>query len=185
MAVGPPPSGVAEILGTALVGLVDRFGVDDIELVLVDQSAGRRRTAGALQICSATIAPNDDDSLVALVGHLERSRGADGPLLVVSIDDLGFLQRRADRLGLGGRLRAALGSSNASVVATARSVEEISALPADRTTVLIGSLFDDAAIARPPRGRCRRQVDDALVQLAGLHQPLGAALAARLGEDRT
>ncbi|HSL73429.1 MAG TPA: hypothetical protein VK853_03145 [Ilumatobacteraceae bacterium] len=184
VAVGPPPSGVAEILGTVLVGLVDRFGVDDVELVLVDQSAGRRRTVGALPICSTTAAPNDDDSLIALVGRLEAQRPAAAPLLVVVIDDLGFLLRRADRLGLGSRLRAALGSSTTSVVATARSVDDVEPLPADRTTVLLGSAFEAPAIARPPRGRCRRQVDGALVQLATLDQPLGAALAARTGEDR-
>jgi hypothetical protein len=184
VAVGAPSSGVAEILGTVLVGLVDRFGVDDVEFVLVDQSAGRRRTAGALQICSSTAAPNDDDSLVALVGHLEAQRPGAGPPLVVAIDDLGFLLRRADRLGLGSRLRGALGSSTTSVVATARSIDDIEPLPPDRTTVLIGYGFADPAIDRPPRGRCRRQADGALVQLAALDQPLGAALAARAGEGR-
>ena len=144
VAVGP---GLDGLLGTVLGGLVDRYGDDEVEII--DVSAIAAGDAAA-----------DDDGAVAALDRLDRATRparADGALVVV-VDDLGALRRRAHEIA--DRLDTALTSGRVAVVGLARTLEDAGAVATDATTTLLVAGPGDEG------GRCRLAPDGRLVQLA-------------------
>jgi len=191
LAIGSPRSGVDDLLDTILVGIVDRFGTDDLDLVVVDRSASRRRTIASLSHCRLVVAPDQHDDLLALVGALEQPRTIDDVPLVVLVDDLGQLRRHTDAAGLLDRLDRALGAG-ASVAAVARHPDDAGSLIAGPGRRLGGHLdepgnrIDFRLLSEPadeiPRGRCRLLESDDIAQLAAAERSITAMLSDRLTE---
>jgi hypothetical protein len=168
LAVGPAGTDVDHVVTTVLIGLVERFGDDDVRFVLVDADAARRSAAEASSRCLAALDRDD-----AAVGALLDLLGADdGARRVLVLDDVGDLRRRAEAVGLDARLDAALtASSDLAVVTIARSLDDLGPLAG----------VDGAEVVVAFAERCRRRSTGDLVQLATFVDDPGAGLADRLG----
>ncbi len=191
LALGSAQSGVDDLVATIILGVIDRFGPDDIDLVVVHSSAARRRTIETLHHCNLVIAPDQVDDLTAMIAALEQTRTGLDPHRVVLVDDLGHLRALAGAAGHLDRLDRALGSG-VSVVAVARRADDCGPLLDLPGRRLVGSLVDPEDENRfdlAPRltedrvpSRCQVIETGEIVQLASLGRPLSAAVTDRLDE---
>lgn len=192
LALGSTQSGVDDLLSTIILGLIDRFSPDDVDLVVVHNSVDRRRTVARLQHCNLVVAPDQFDDLLALIDALERTRTALDAHLVVLVDDLGHLRTLAAAVGHLERLDRAL-SSGVSVVAVARRANDCGPLLDVPGRRLVGSIVDPEDASRfdlPPRltdervpSRCQLIETGDIVQLAAVDRPLSTAVSDRLDES--
>lgn len=195
LAIGSVRSGVDDVLATIVLGLVDRFGVDDVGVVLVDRSAGRRRVVGTLDQCALVVDPERTDDVIALIESISRPRTGADPLLLVLVDDLGRLRDQAALAGRIAQLDAVLSSTadptmRCAVVGIGRSGDACGPLVALARALFVGALSDPTDGHRlgssypvdGPRGRCRQVPGDHLVQLAVPDRPITTALPQRRRE---
>ncbi len=196
LAFGAVRSGVDDVISTIVLGVVDRFGDDDVRVVLVDHSAGRRRVVASLSQCSLVVDPERDDDVTALVALLAEPRAVADPTLVVLIDDVGRLRTHAAAAGRGAELDAALGDAavraRCAIVAVARSIDAPGPLLTPGSQRYVGTMADPAEAHRlgvslpvdGPRGRCRQVPGGQLVQLAVPDRPITTSLPQRLAEPQ-
>ena len=144
VAIGPTTRGFDGLVATALAGIVDRYGHDEFDVVRVSEP---------------------DDATVVTV--LDRLRSTDGAPLVLAVDDLGALRRRASALG-DDALDAAVTSRRVTLVGRAATLESAGAVADDASTMLLVASPGDHG------GRCRLAADDRVVQLAGPDRPASA-----------
>ena len=193
LAFGAVRSGVDAIIPTIVLGVVDRFGDDDVRLVLVDHSAGRRRVVASLSQCSLVVDPGILDDLTALVAVLTEPRTTTDPTLLVLIDDVGRLRDHAAAAGRTDELDAALtdaAAARCAIVAVARSIDAPGPLLTLASRRYVGAMSDpdDArrlGVSIPvegPRGRCRQVPGEQLVQLAVPDRPITTSLPQRITE---
>jgi hypothetical protein len=195
LAIGSVRSGVDDVLATILLGLVDRFGVDDVSIALVDRSASRRRVVEALTQSALVVDPERVDDVVALIDLITRPRSSGESMLVVLVDDVGRLRDQAAMTGRIAELDAALSSSadprtRCAVVGIARSADACGPLVALARALFVGAMNDPAEARRlglsypidGPRGRCRQMPGDRLVQLSVPDRPITTALPQRVRE---
>ena len=198
LAFGAVRSGVDDVISTIVLGVVDRFGDDDLRLVLVDHSAGRRRVVASLAQSLLVVDPDRVDDVDALVALLSEPRSVTDPILVVLVEDVGRLRSHAAATGRADELDAALATaataaSRCSIVAVARSVDAAGPLLAAASRRYVGTMADAADARRlgvslpveGPRGRCRQVPGQQLVQLAVPDRPLTTSLPQRLAEPST
>ncbi len=198
LAFGAIRSGVDDVISTIVLGLVDRFGDDEVALAFTDRSAGRRRVVESLSQCSLVVDPERADDIAALIALLTRTRTGSDPTLVVLIDDVGRLRTLAAAAGQADQLDAALIGAAAvenrcSIVAIARSVDAPGPLLAPAAQRYVATMADPAdahrlGVSHPvdgPRGRCRQVPGERLVQLAVPDRPITTSLPQRLPEPTT
>ncbi len=194
LALGSAQSGVDDLVTTIILGVIDRFSPDDVDLVVVHGSAARRRTIETLQRCNLIVAPDQVGDLTALIAALEQTRTGLDPHLVVLVDDLGHLRTLAAAAGHLDRLDRAL-SRGASVVAVARRADDcgpLLELPGRRLVAFLLDPEDEDRFefaARPTDervpGRCQSIETGEIVQLASSGRPLSTAVSDRLDESES
>ena len=189
LALGSAQSGVDDLVTTIILGVIDRFSPDDVELVVVHSSAARRRTIETLHRCNLIVAPDRVGDLTALIAALEQTRTALDPHLVVLVDDVGHLRTLAAAAGHLDRLDQAL-SRGASLVAVARRADDCGPLldlPGRRLVGFFLDPEDDSRFELAPRptdepvpSRCRWIETGEIVQLASIERPFSSAVSDRL-----
>jgi S-DNA-T family DNA segregation ATPase FtsK/SpoIIIE len=187
---GSRRSGVEQVLTTVAVGIADRFSGDDVRMIVVEASAGRRRALAHLGQHLRIVDPDHVDDVADALGDIEAEVhrqhvggdvNADLPRLVVSISDLAQLRRHHAEHELGARIddvlaTAAQPNSGVDIVAYTAELDGAGPLASATTSRLVGASSNHAELSalgvdEPGEldgvlGRCRAFPGGHLVQLA-------------------
>jgi DNA segregation ATPase FtsK/SpoIIIE, S-DNA-T family len=201
---GSRRSGMDQVLATILLGVIDRISALDVDLVVVEPSAERRRMLAGIDRPMRVVAPDRTDMVTAaldeIVAELQRCSSTTAaarhgaPRMVVLIGDLVDLRRRYVDQPLGARIdevltRAAAANSGVDLVAAAADLEGAGPFAAEASSSLVGASSDLRELAalgvdQPGDldgivGRCRSFPGGALVQVATTDTPIETLLARR------
>jgi len=200
---GSRRSGVDQVASTVILGVTERFGHDDVRLVIIESSPSRRRILSRLDGDLGVAATDQVDDVSAVIDgiatELDRQReetepGTRAPMVVV-IGDLVELRRSHDD-ELIARLDdilvdAAAPASGIDVIAYASELDGAGPFATAATHRLIGtsSSRDELTalgVRRPEQldgitGRCWAFPDDRIVQLATSDTPIETLLRRRGG----
>ena len=201
---GSRRSGVAQVLSTIILGVIDRFAADDVRLIVIEPSSSRRRALSGLGRHLMLVGADSDAEVAATLDDIEARLATPtsansfpldgGARCVLMIGDLAQLRRRLADTDLLARLDAVLGAACADepqfdVVAYASELAEVGPFADLAPRRLVGTCSDPNELAtlgiqRPTElegavGRCRSHPADDMVQLAMPAAPLEVQLARR------
>ena len=208
LVLGSRRSGMEQVLTTALLGLIDRFSDLDVRVIVVEQSAERRRALVDLHRGVRPVSPEraDEvaDALDDITAELDRRKlpidpGAErAPQLVVLIGDLAHLRRRYADHAVGSRLdevltAAAAPGSGVDLIASVSELDAAGPIASVASNRLVGasSNHDELSalgVENPGElegivGRCRSFPGGDLVQLAMTDTSVETLLALRAIEE--
>lgn len=180
---GSRRSGVAQVLSTITLGVLDRFPSDEVRLVAIESSATRRRALVDLDRSTSVVDPEDPGDLADALDLIADEIGTiatERPRPVVLVADLVDVRHQHAGRSLGARidevLVAAAGSPRVDVIAYAGELDGAGPFATAATARLVGasSKQDDLAalgVDHPETldgivGRCRSFPGGDLVQLA-------------------
>jgi hypothetical protein len=190
---GSRRSGVEQVLTTVAVGIADRFSADDVRMIVVEASVGRRRALAHLghpgqhlRIVDPDHVDDVDDALGDIEAEVNRRNvdggvSADLPRLVVLISDLAQLRRYRTEHELSARIddvlaTAAQPNSGVDIVAYSAELDGAGPFASTATSRLVGASSNHSELSalgvdEPGEldgvlGRCRAFPGGHLVQLA-------------------
>ncbi len=148
--IGSPRSGVRSALEVLLVGVADRFAVDDIDVIVIEQNDRRRAAMDAVPHVARAVSPDHDGAVeaaladVARVMHERSSSGDfrihDHPAVLVIARDIERLTDPA--LAALTHLFAEGAGVGVNVVASATRPDGIEAAITAARRMVVGSLSD-------------------------------------------
>ncbi len=202
---GSRRSGMEQVLSTILLGIIDRFSALDVDLLVVEPSAARRRALADLGRAIRIVAPDQRAEVTAALDDIDEelkreaatstaAAPGSGPRTVVLIGDLVDLRRRYANQSVAPRIddvvtRAAAAGSGIDVVAAAAELDGAGPFAHEASSCLVGASSDHAELAslgvdRPGDldgivGRCRAFPGGDLAQMATTDATIEALLARR------